>query len=399
METKFFKKKLRAWINNVLSVSSDTKADILKRHDVGVGGVCLSDYSFGWKDVIEITVEEKKINGLLLTGPVGSGKHTAAEIAVNFIANQDDNYEILYLSDKNFIFDSQDIQADQEERQNLIDNEDLDYLTDDIVHTFLDKLLDEFYNDEVSKNVCIVLENISKSDISESIYDRLSKYIGMYESNEDFPSLFVILIEPDEKYVSSSLRKYLRLMKMSLPNFHQRKQMMINRGIDAKTAEAIANSTENFNYSQIRDLAENIAIWREIDEITSEFYENFIYTQSPESVFSENSLLYSEKIQFYRKIENIIDYVPQLLEKIGQISYVGVPTAKNVTNTVPAEEDKLFESTEDYKREMASIAKNEKNAKSKIEEESTSMTLCEMMNDVIGKEFVSKAFNITDGSN
>lgn len=113
METKFFKKKLRAWINNVLSVSSDTKADILKRHAVGVGGVCLSDYSFGWKDVIEITVEEKKINGLLLTGSVGSGKHTAAEIAVNFIANQDDNYEILYLSDKNFIFDSQDIQADQ----------------------------------------------------------------------------------------------------------------------------------------------------------------------------------------------------------------------------------------------------------------------------------------------
>ena len=132
MGTSFFKKKVRAWIEKIILTSADIKADVQERHKTEFG-TSKADYSFGWKDVIETTVSEMKVKGLLLTGAEGSGRHTAAEIAVNMLSGEDYGYEILYLSGNDFNFSKADIEADEQERQSIIEREDWErYVRPDI---------------------------------------------------------------------------------------------------------------------------------------------------------------------------------------------------------------------------------------------------------------------------
>ncbi len=395
MGASFFKKKIQAWINRVILISADRKADVLDRHKTTFG-IAKADYSFGWKEVIETTVSERKVNGLLLTGSEGSGRHTASEIAVNLLAGEDYGYEVLYLSGKDFLFREQDINDDEQERQSIIEREDWDIFTDDIVHTFLDNLLNEFYNDEKQDNLCIVMEDISTSEFSDLVYERMGSYVRMYENNDDFPALFVVVIESDDRVVSSSLRKHLRLMKMSLPNFSQRKQMLINRGTDTATAEAIAVSTEHFNYTQMRDLAENIAVWRKLDDIDGEFYQEFISTQLPEPDFSEKNLFYVQRTELYEKIGHFLEFAPQLIERMGQVSYVGVPTVVQQAGTVSAEKEKdnekPFGSVEDFEQQKALLESRSEESKARIEKESETMPIGELLKDVLGEDRVNDIF-------
>lgn len=398
MGTSFFKKKIRSWIEKITLASADVKADIQERHKTEFG-TSRADYSFGWRDVIETTVSEKKAKGLLLTGAEGSGKHTAAEIAVNMLSGDEYGYEVIYLSGNDFSFSTADIEADEQERQGIIEREDWDVFTDDIVHTFLDNLLNEFYNDERQDNLCIMLENISQCDMSDLIYDRIGRYVRMYDINEDFPDLFVVVTEPDDRYVKGCLRKYLRLMKMSLPNAAQRRQMLINRKIDFETAEAIANHTEGFNYSQLRDLAENINVWHSVDEVSSEFYMDFISTQMPEQVSDEKELIYSEKIQLYQKLGELIDLAPQIIEKMGSnVVYSGVPAVIQQTSgtasavTVEKQEEKL-ENAEDFKKQQKLLEKRSQESQSQIAEESKTMPISDLMKDVFDQEDMNNINN------
>ena len=398
MGTSFFKKKIRSWIEKITLASADVKADIQERHKTEFG-TSRADYSFGWRDVIETTVSEKKAKGLLLTGAEGSGKHTAAEIAVNMLSGDEYGYEVIYLSGNDFSFSTADIEADEQERQGIIEREDWDVFTDDIVHTFLDNLLNEFYNDERQDNLCIMLENISHSDMSDLIYDRIGRYVRMYDINEDFPDLFVVVTEPDDRYVKGCLRKYLRLMKMSLPNAAQRRQMLINRKIDFETAEAIANHTEGFNYSQLRDLAENINVWHSVDEVSSEFYMDFISTQMPEQVSDEKELIYSEKVQLYQKLGELIDLAPQIIEKMGSnVVYSGVPAVIQQTSgtasavTVEKQEEKL-ENAEDFKKQQKLLEKRSQESQSQIAEESKTMPISDLMKDVFDQEDMNNINN------
>ncbi len=398
MGTSFFKKKIRSWIEKITLASADVKADIQERHKTEFG-TSRADYSFGWRDVIETTVSEKKAKGLLLTGAEGSGKHTAAEIAVNMLSGDEYGYEVIYLSGNDFSFSTADIEADEQERQGIIEREDWDVFTDDIVHTFLDNLLNEFYNDERQDNLCIMLENISQCDMSDLIYDRIGRYVRMYDINEDFPDLFVVVTEPDDRYVKGCLRKYLRLMKMSLPNAAQRRQMLINRKIDFETAEAIANHTEGFNYSQLRDLAENINVWHSVDEVSSEFYMDFISTQMPEQVSDEKELIYSEKVQLYQKLGELIDLAPQIIEKMGSnVVYSGVPAVIQQTSgtasavTVEKQEEKL-ENAEDFKKQQKLLEKRSQESQSQIAEESKTMPISDLMKDVFDQEDMNNINN------
>lgn len=398
MGTSFFKKKIRSWIEKITLASADVKADIQERHKTEFG-TSRADYSFGWRDVIETTVSEKKAKGLLLTGAEGSGKHTAAEIAVNMLSGDEYCYEVIYLSWNDFSFSTADIEADEQERQSIIEREDWEVFTDDIVHTFLDNLLNEFYNDERQDNLCIMLENISQSDMSELIYDRIGRYVRMYDINEDFPDLFVAVIEPDDRYVRGCLRKYLRLMKMSLPNAAQRRQLLINRKIDFETAEAIANHTEGFNYSQLRDLAENINVWHSVDEVSSEFYMDFISTQMPEQVSDEKELIYSEKVQLYQKLGELIDLAPQIIEKMGSnVVYSGLPAVIQQTSgtasavTVEKQEEQL-ENAEDFKKQQKLLEKRSQESQSQIAEESKTMPISDLMKDVFDQEDMNNINN------
>ncbi len=216
--------------------------------------------------------------------------------------NSEKKYEILYLSGKDFIFSDADIKADEEERQHLIEKENYDSLTDDIVHTFLDDLLNAFYNDEQFVNLCLVLEDVGKSNFAEELYDRLGKYMCMYSCYDDFPSLFVILFEQDDSAVPSILRRYLRLIRMSPPNKNQRQRLLVNCGISKDLAEPIANATEGFNYAQLSDLARNIVLYQfTYETISSEVCMNMINTQSPVQAVDEYDGFNAEKISLYKK--------------------------------------------------------------------------------------------------
>ena len=408
MNNSFFNKRIRSWINGIVSTSDYLKADVVSRKEQESRCILNPDYSFGWKDAIEMMMESGKTDGLLLTGPDGCGKHTAADIAVNILAGED--YRILYLSGKDFMFTEEEINANEENHQQMIEQEEYDILTDDIVHTFLDKLLDEFF--ESGANICFVTEGIMQSDFGESVYQRLGKYMCMYNSSPDFPRMVSLLIEPDDACVPSMLRKYLRLIRVSYPNKEQRRRVLINCGVKGDAAQASAEYTEGFTYAQLSDLARNIAVYSELNEdgqLNADFYLDIIDSQSPDTLAHTNAkegseAFYSEKIRLYQKLQQLVDIAPQILEKMGQPAYIAAPVMQQAANiqqspqqqTAPQAQQSAPEKQEslaDLQQQQAQLKVQSENRSSEITEESKTMTIGNLFDDVFGEERKNAMFS------
>lgn len=408
MNNSFFDKRIRSWINGIVSTSDYLKADVVSRKEQENRCILNPDYSFGWKDAIEMMMENGKTDGLLLTGPDGCGKHTAIDIAVNILAGVD--YRILYLSGKDFMFTEEEINANEENHRQMIEREEFDMLTDDIVHTFLDRLLDEFFESGV--NICFVTEGIMQSELGESVYQRLGKYMCMYNSSPDFPRMVSLLIEPDDACVPSMLRKYLRLVRVSYPSREQRRRVLVNCGVRGEAAQAAAEYTEGFSYAQLSDLARNIAIYTELDEdgqLNADFYLDIINSQSPDTLARLNAqngseVLYAERIKLYQKLEQLIEFAPQILEKMGQPAYIAAPVIQQTANTQQSALQKSDSQTQqstpeqqeslaDLQQQQARLKAQSENRSSEIAEESKTMTIGNLFDDVFGEERKNAIFS------
>ena len=404
--SSYFEKKIQSRINMIIGDSDLRVGDIRIRMDKentpsfdnlqDIRG----DYSFGWKDAIEEMIAGGANNGLLLMGPDGCGKHTAADISVYSLSTE--GYRTLYLSSKDFEFSDEDINADTEMRNKMIDDGNEDELTEDIVHTLLDKLLNRFFDD--GTNICFVLDGIGESRFAGQIYYRIGSYMVMYNSDDSFPDMYTVVIEQNEELIPSILRRYLRLIRMSYPSVEKRRKLLINFGVPAKDAAAVAESTEGLTYAQLKDLGANIAIRRQAEETTGEFYSELISSQLPDylSDAEEQTDLDSERSTLYQKLGTLIDNLPQIFEKLESRTVVAAPIVQGNTVTYqkqhdnnkqdPVKMDEKYTSLKDFEREQAALAAKSKKNSDDISEDSKSRTLAYLFSDVLGEKRVNDIF-------
>ena len=119
----------------------------------------------------------------------------------------------------------------------------------------------------------------------------------------------------------------------------------------------------------------------------------------PEQVSDEKELIYSEKVQLYQKLGELIDLAPQIIEKMGSnVVYSGVPAVIQQTSgtasavTVEKQEEKL-ENAEDFKKQQKLLEKRSQESQSQIAEESKTMPISDLMKDVFDQEDMNNINN------
>ena len=235
--------ELQAWLNN-LSTSTEPMCQLInltiEAQNNGDSILPLDD-TFGWGARFSLMWKKKtldKPSGLLLTGPGGCGRHTAAAHMARTLY---DTHCPLLLSGKELCAEGY---APATRR--------LRYVLDhpNVI-------------DGQSYPWCLILDGLEDCDCRRDLLSWLGQVMELtwYESGGE-PSLFVILIDSCEKDVPSNLRRHLRLCRMSAPAASHRRAYFESPRFpmicNAVNLELLVSSTEGFTYAQLVDLAQNL---------------------------------------------------------------------------------------------------------------------------------------------
>lgn len=355
--------QIEAWIEDEIKYQSEGRLQYLYMSTL--------DDTFGWGKMLESYLNYpsfsiRKKHGLLLTGAYGCGKHTAAYHAVRFLTDEnrwakqqeEDAFAAVFLSGEDFSFP--DAQRSQ-------------------VYEYLNALLDAYEG----KKLCLVLENPESCTQCDELLKQLGRFACMYTVQEDFAPLFIIVITEEERIVPPILRERLNLCRMNFPNRDRRLKFLENNAGDmtvlgsaaalpgsAISYEQIADETEGMTYAQLRDLLESASMY--IDSEVSLKYEGLPGVVREQLPMEDHD---TAKQRLFMKIEDLIDTLPELLEKhASSVQYV---SAKEST-----------ESSSDRMKELdAILAETDKGIDyDKLSKEVDKMTGLELANQVFGKE-------------
>ena len=196
------------------------------------------DDSFGWGAMFSMQVDQARTmsgRGLLLTGPDGCGKHTAAFHMVGLLTDR--GYECVFLDGYELCAEGFDCASNR-----------------------INALLDRSYDNKTG--LCIMLENLEQCTCRRELLPLLGDLLYDYGLNTDeVPPLFLILLDSDEKTIPAALRSRLRLCRMALPNQKRRKIFLDNKaqGISRYVSlDKFAEVTEGVTYAQLLDLVWNV---------------------------------------------------------------------------------------------------------------------------------------------
>ena len=299
------------WLDGVIKSASVMEAYIDRRE---------LDDSFGWGallDAMWFSENGKQLtgSGILLTGPGGSGKHTAAYHMIKGLLSR--KYAHVFLTDEDF--DAQAVGAE-------------------VAKERLRGLLDRFYDQ--NQALCIVLEQAESFQNIQSVLRFLGESLCEYWLCEDYPPLFVILIASDDPPVPAPLRGRLRLCRMSLPGEDRRRTFLENRAGDLRyyvPFHTLISQTDGMSYGELSDVVEHIRTFVDLTDsaISEEKAAAFIQEQKPRPV----------RVQLPEKVEALIDALPQLLpdflSRIGTVYREAGPVPASVPEPVagPKQDD------------------------------------------------------------
>lgn len=292
---------INAWLDGILRSAAVMEAYIDRQE---------LDDSFGWGallDAMWFSEDGKRLtgSGVLLTGPDGSGKHTAAYHMIKGLLRR--KYTHVFLTDEDFDAKTGAAELAKERLQGL---------------------LDRFYDQEQA--LCIVLEQAETFQSIQSVLRLLGEALCEYWLCEDYPPLFVILIASDNPPIPAPLRGRLRLCRMSLPGEVRRRAFLENKAEDLRhyvPFNTLLSQTEGMSYAELSDVVGNIRTL--VDQTDSALSEEqvaaFVRGQKPQPI----------RVQAPEKVEALIDALPQLLTDFASKINTGRREVGPVPDSIP----------------------------------------------------------------
>lgn len=306
------------------------------------------DDSFGWGSTLgKMWFPTPSVRptgtGVLLTGPDGSGKHTAAAHLIrSFLKN-----------DYDFV---------------LLRGEDLE--PEDGVKALKDRLnalLDHFLNQ--NKGLCLVLDGMMRSQAAWEIGQFLGEMLCFYfvrrnedflyggpkdglathvitDSEEQFSPLFLILIEKKEEGLPSILRSRLQMCRMSYPNEQQRMNFLRSHEAlflpELISVDEFLQQTEGLSYAQLEDLINSL---NSLDGMDGQTLRAVLASQLPEK---------KERTRLLERLGELAQKIPELLQR----SAAAVQTADHVPYTSVEQKQTKTEARTDYDQESGTYLAN-----------------------------------------
>lgn len=264
----------------------------------------------GWSKFVrtyaERSAEDLRYDkGLLLTGPVGCGKHTAAMEAVSYLTDENKRcydfeneapFELLYVSGTDLSAPG----ASPEE--------------------YMDCLLETFLKSG-NGGVCLVLEY---PEAHPELLEHLGYSMISFRYTAETNPLFLIVLSRDENAIPPVLRSQLHVCRMGLPDRTKRElfwqcaadiEPNVSRWMEEstpeRTPEELAEETSGMNYRQLSDLVRTI-VW------AVESGDDHTITLGEEQLYNEiqrNRSYTDTKQIMYERITEFLEQIPELSDK------------------------------------------------------------------------------------
>ena len=293
--------ELQSWLDHRIKLS-DPMYDLIEN----------LDDTFGWGARFEHMWKSRPDRpcGLLLSGPNGCGKHTAAAHMFRIL---NETHTVLLL-------DGPELCANG-------------YVS---AVKRLEFVCTHPNRDEQGNAYpwCLILEGMESCSFRQEFLTLLGQTLtAAWLQNMDAPSVFAILIDSREEEIPSVLRSRLRLCRMSLPNSRLRNAWLRKNSSDivqiAVNFELLVSATENFTYAQLADAAQNLrdllsGLPADQSFLPDEELREFLQSQKP-AVTDDNALT-----SLAQSAQQFLAQMPELLKHMG--------TAVTVAAPLPAQE-------------------------------------------------------------
>ncbi len=280
------------------------------------------DDTFGWGAMLKTLLSRmgsrgsspkersRYSGGILLTGPAGCGKHTAAAHMMTQLFSR--AYEMLFLSGSSFA---------QMGAQKSI--ECLEFLLDDCISK--------------EQALCIQLEELEDCPCRRELLSYFGQQLRNYDLSA-YPPLFLILIDGREQEIPASLRSRLMLCRMSLPSLEKRTAFLEHYARDLRNTLSLslfARHTEGASYAQLLDMVTALN-WlvdsQDLEGLPDGALLEFLAGQMPEQP-RETRL-----DQLIQSAQELIRQMPELLKHIS-IPVVGAQTGAMLPSKPPEKVD------------------------------------------------------------
>lgn len=276
------------------------------------------DDTFGWGAMYSALLDGRgNVNGtgLLITGPDGCGKHTAALHMIKLLTAG--AYAVVFLDGAQW--SSLDIRVVLERMELLL----------------------QYFADE-GKSLCICLEGMENCSLRREILHYWGHSLTVYRHERHrFPSLFLILIDGCEETVPFLLRRQLLLCRMTPPNRELRKKLLEAKALSLKeqfSFDVFVDNTEGASYGQILDMLQNLSNLLDCRTVNEAELVAFISGQMP-------------PVEPVRELSDVMsDFLTQLPNMLRNNSYGNEERNHNfdTSNQSTVTEDKAMENSNQY---------------------------------------------------
>lgn len=251
------------------------------------------DDTFGWGATFQQMWKETfRPNGLLLTGPYGCGKHTAAAHMLRILLAE--NYECAIINNDVVSF------------ENSVPE----------ISSWLDENIDRKHK------LCIIVDQLTDATKRGNLLSYFSQRLRKNRvTSEEKNALFLIVIENEEACIPVLLRRNLLRCTMSLPTAEYRQAFLENYlynmfkiNLKYYANDELLKCTEGFTYAQLKDLAYQIGLMIRMDDSDGidEYIVQLAKDQAPDNA----------KPSAIEKLCDFIDMLPKLIQELEDESAV-----------------------------------------------------------------------------
>lgn len=267
------------------------------------------DDTFGWGARFEKMWNGQILtpdsHGLILTGPDGCGKHTAAAHM----------FHTLITTHNALLLDGRDLCAGGYIAATHRLRYALDHLSDGYPW-------------------CLILEGLEDCEFRRELFSWLGQALSFEWFTETGNSPpFLILIDALVEDIPSVLRRHLRLCRMALPGAGRRRSYFFRAFPHSFNIDILVKSTDGLTYAQMVDLARNLECARDPQyPMSNEELQEFLQEQYPVPAVPDDPLK-----SLAQSARLFVEQLPELMTHMG--TAVGTETIVKEIVKAPKEEE------------------------------------------------------------